>query len=195
MLAALNMKLCALREATDNKRNDDLDRQVDELLAGIMKNCKTLTWEISPTSLYETDIAAGLERMADDIHNLFGLSVDIQPLEKRMELNRNSAALLFRCTKELLVNAAKHSGSRSAHLSISLNRNRVRLEVSDQGKGFDTSEHENGSTSGFGLFSIRERLANIDGSMNIDSQPSQGTNVVVVIPLVPEPGRTVQTEA
>ncbi|WP_372807400.1 PAS domain-containing protein, partial [Pontiella sp.] len=145
MLAALNMKFTVLRETSDAARFADLAKQTEELLLQIMQTTKTLTWEICPTSLYETDIAAGLEHMARDLMNFFGLAVELETAGMRIELDRETAALVFRCVKELLVNIAKHSGVSHAEVGISQYGNKVHLVVSDQGKGFDPAALDNGN--------------------------------------------------
>jgi PAS domain S-box-containing protein len=183
MLAALNMKFSVLRETSDQKRFADLAAQTEELLLQIMQTTKTLTWEICPTSLYETDIAAGLKHMANDLQNFFGLTVELETAGMRIELDRETAALVFRCVKELLVNIAKHSGVSNAEVGISQYGNKVHLVVSDQGKGLDPEALDNGNGNGFGLFSITERLEHIGGSMRIESNPGAGTKIMMIFPL------------
>ena len=183
MLAALNMKFSALSETTNQQRIPELVAQVDELIGQIMESTKTLTWEISPTSLYETDMAAGLEHMADDLKNFFGLDVSIITAGIRVELDRETSAFTFRCTRELLINTAKHSGQDHAEVGISQYGDKVHLVVSDQGKGFNLQDLENSVRPGFGLFSIRERLESIHGAMHIESAPGQGTKIMLIIPL------------
>ena len=181
MLAALNMKLTVLKETSDRRRIDELVMQVDELLHRIMQTCKSLTWEISPTSLYETDIAAGIERMAADLKTYFGLDLNVVTAGERIEVDRELSALIFRCAKELLINSAKHAGTNKAEIGISQYENKVHLVVTDEGEGFDPSENGNGG-SGFGLFSIRERIEHINGSMQIESEPGKGTRIMLIFP-------------
>ncbi|VGO20006.1 PAS domain-containing protein [Pontiella sulfatireligans] len=183
MLAGLNMKFTALKEAVDRDRIDDLFEQVDTLLQHIMGKCKSLTWTMCPPSLYETDIAAGLERMAEDLKDLFGIDVSIQTAGLRIELDREASAFIFRWAKELLVNVAKHAETTAADIAVSQYTDKIYMVVTDQGKGMDTSELENGSGTGFGLFSIRENLAQMGGLMNIQSEPGKGTKVLIICPL------------
>lgn len=185
MLAALNMKFSVLKESENRSEIDNLVVQVEDLMHTVMKTCKTLTWEISPTSLYETDIAAGLERMVGDLNCYFDLDVHIGTAGSRIEVDKNSAALIFRTAKELLVNIAKHSGTKVADLGISQYENKVHMVISDQGKGFDTASLSQNAKGGFGLFSIRERLEHICGSMHIESDLNKGTKIMMIIPFNP----------
>ncbi|VGO12734.1 Oxygen sensor histidine kinase NreB [Pontiella desulfatans] len=183
MLAALNMKLTALKETSERTRIDDLAQQVDVLLLRIMKTCKSLTWEISPTSLYETNIDAGIERLAADLKTFFGLEVECHTAGMRIEADRATSALIFRCAKELLVNIAKHAGTNKAQIGVSQYGNKFHMVVSDQGSGLCPEDLEHGSGKGFGLFSIRERLEHINGSMHVESDPGKGTKIMMVIPV------------
>lgn len=183
MLAALNMKFSVLKETSDRKWIDDLIPQVDELLIRIMSTCKTLTWEISPTSLYETDIAAGLERMADELKNFFGLHIKLETMGARIVLDRDSAAFIFRCAKELMINIAKHAGVKDAEVGISKYGDKVHMVVSDSGVGFNTDLLIEKPSLGFGLFSIREHVEYMNGSLRIESAPGKGTKVMLILPL------------
>jgi PAS domain S-box-containing protein len=182
MLAALSLKISVLHETTDRPLIDNLMIQVDHLLERILHTCKTLTWQLSPPSLYESNFEAGLERMAADLKKLFDLNVEIQPLDTRLELARNASGLLFRCAKELLVNVAKHSGTNKAFIQINRINGAVQLTVTDHGKGFNRTESYENNTTGFGLFNIRERLMSIDGKISISSSDT-GTQVVIEVPM------------
>jgi CheY-like chemotaxis protein len=82
--------------------------------------------------------------------------------------------------RELLLNIVKHAGTDRARLRMTRSRGRVRLEVSDEGSGFDPSELEVSQT--FGLFHLRERLVPIGGRMTIKSAPGAGTRITISAP-------------
>ncbi|WP_372795744.1 PAS domain-containing protein [Pontiella sp.] len=183
MLAALNMKFSVLKETEDPAAAEALVPQVDELISRIMQTTKSLTWEISPTSLYEMDIAAGLERMAEEIHDLFGLETRIDAAGPRIFLDKNTCAIIFRCAKELLVNIAKHAGVKKASVGISHYGDKAHLVVSDTGRGFQVEELEESSKKSYGLFSIKERIEHLGGSMRIETSPQKGTKIMLIIPI------------
>ncbi len=60
----------------------------------------------------------------------------------------------------------------------------MKLEVADDGRGFQPSEHANGGgdSGGFGLRGMRERVAHLGGELRIDSRPGAGTQVTVTVP-------------
>jgi signal transduction histidine kinase len=94
------------------------------------------------------------------------------------------AIVLFQCARELVYNVAKHAAAQSGLLSIDVNEREIVLTVSDDGRGMPepgmaTSPSAQG---GFGLFSIRERLALLGGSLSISSG-GDGTRVSIRVPL------------
>ena len=100
-------------------------------------------------------------------------------------MTEDRAALCFRAVQELLVNAVKHAHARKIEVSIGRNRGRICITVADDGIGFDTSGgiSRKGRKGGFGLFSIRERLQHLGGSLKVDTKPGRGTRVTLSAPL------------
>jgi anti-sigma regulatory factor (Ser/Thr protein kinase) len=98
-------------------------------------------------------------------------------------LDSDLRALCLEASRELRFNAAKHSGAHLVSMEIRASDGRVLLTVKDDGRGFDpeTAAREHGS--GFGLFSIHERLSALGGRMQIHSQPGAGTLVELDLPL------------
>ncbi len=88
---------------------------------------------------------------------------------------------LLRIGQECLVNAVRHARPSHIRLSLSLEVRRVRLQVADDGVGFDpASPNDNGH---FGLRGIRERAAQIGAEVELSSQPGRGTTVTITVPV------------
>jgi signal transduction histidine kinase len=85
--------------------------------------------------------------------------------------------------RELLNNVAKHSQAQNADILIEMENGHFRLKVTDDGVGFDPQTLGAPTVEGgFGLYSIRERLIAIDGSIMIESSPGTGTVVTAILP-------------
>jgi signal transduction histidine kinase len=87
--------------------------------------------------------------------------------------------------RELLFNAVKHAQARHVKVTIRRDNHHIRINVEDDGVGFDTAKlgYYASGTSGFGLFSIRERLDYLGGRLELESEPGHGTQVSLVAPL------------
>ena len=117
-----------------------------------------------------------------------GIKVGFQDDKSTKPLDSGVRILLYQSVRELLVKVAKHAGANGAHVSIFSVGNEIRIEVSDDGIGFDISIIGSNvdKGKGFGLFSIRERLETISGLLNIQSEPGNGTRVTLTAPLKKE---------
>jgi signal transduction histidine kinase len=94
---------------------------------------------------------------------------------------------LFRIGQEALTNALRHARSQRLWLEIEYQPQRVRLQVRDDGQGFDPNHGI--YADGFGLIGMRQRAERIGGQLTIASHPGQGTAVVVEVPLRPQDPR------
>jgi signal transduction histidine kinase len=95
------------------------------------------------------------------------------------------AAVLYRVAQEAVRNAILHASPRRIRIALHRDAEMVTLQVYDDGIGFDVDAFERkASASRRGLSSLRERLALIDGALEIKSAPQGGTTIVATIPLV-----------
>jgi signal transduction histidine kinase len=86
---------------------------------------------------------------------------------------------LFRALRELLVNVAKHAGASEAYVGIWRDRDVARISVEDSGVGFaPEARHQ-----GFGLLALRDRVAQMGGSVEIESAVGHGTRTMVSVPI------------
>jgi signal transduction histidine kinase len=93
------------------------------------------------------------------------------------------AVQLLRIIQEALTNARKHAGGQHVHINLSQMENTLTASVQDDGTGFDPVSLEAHSGQKFGLSVMRERAAEIGGSVQIVSAPGAGTQVVICVPL------------
>jgi signal transduction histidine kinase len=99
-----------------------------------------------------------------------GLELD---LVSGIRLSAARAEALVRIACEAVTNAARHSGASRVILNLERDGSRVRLRVSDGGRGFDTTVPR----AGFGLISMRERARSVGGELRISSAPGRGSEV------------------
>jgi signal transduction histidine kinase len=116
-------------------------------------------------------LAEAAAATAERLH--LALELDLVP---GIRISAAREAALVRIACEAVANAARHSGAGQARLELERDGPRLRLRVSDQGRGFDTA-----SASGFGLVSMRERARSVGGELRISSAPSGGSVVEAVL--------------
>jgi PAS domain S-box-containing protein len=90
---------------------------------------------------------------------------------------------LLRIVQEALINVRKHACATSVRVSLAVDGDQARVAVEDNGRGFDPAGVPAGDAQTFGLHIIRERVEEIEGTLQVLSAPGQGTQVVVRVPL------------
>ncbi|OBI78738.1 GAF domain-containing sensor histidine kinase [Mycobacterium sp. E740] len=171
-------------------RSDDPDAVAEqlgkarELVDLTLQEARAAISGLRPPVLDDLGLAGGLASLARSIPQV-GIEVDLA--ERRLPDHIELA--LYRIAQECLQNVVKHAKATSAHLLFTVdagdNGDVARLEIIDDGIGFDTFEHPLGGDEmgGYGLLSMAERAEIVGGRLNIRSRPGAGTAVTATIPL------------
>ena len=89
----------------------------------------------------------------------------------------------YRVIQEAVTNVARHAGASSCRVAIRGSADAIRILVEDDGRGFDPRVKPGAAGRGLGLVSVRERVATLGGTLQVDSRPGQGTRLTVELPL------------
>lgn len=160
-----------------------------EVLDTVIGQVRTMTFELYPALLDDLGLMPALYWLAERHGADTRLRIEITETGLRTDLPADQRRFLFRAARELLTNVAKHAGARVALLSVQWGHERVRLQVADDGLGFDRTERGGAADSlpGLGLVALRERVRAMGGTLAVDSRPGWGSQVELVLP-VPAPG-------
>jgi signal transduction histidine kinase len=134
-----------------------------------LAEARALVTGLAPAQLDGGTLPDALRRLSDasGVQTSFDLSGTVRPLPMATEV------MLLRVCQEALSNVRKHARARSAAVRLRYDQDAVRLEVSDDGAGFDPAD----VSGGFGLRGMRSRVAELGGTLTLDSTPGQGTQV------------------
>jgi len=166
----------------------NLIQQAEEALTRSLNYTRTLITDLSPPVLCEYGLAVALQWLAGQMQQ-YDLVVRVDAPElPAASLAEDRAVLLFQSVRELLINTAKHAQTDQASVCLQCQHGILRLEVKDEGCGFDmlyaaTSSHAVTASSKFGLFSIRERMKALGGSVEMVSVKGKGTTATLILPL------------
>lgn len=181
-LAVVKLRLGLLSTTVPAEQRPSVD-DLRGVLAHVIAQTRTLTFELSPTVLYELGLGPAIEWLLEQRSGC-GIELKLHDQIDGTPLRREVSITLFRAIRELLANLIKHSGARVAHVDLDADQRSVRAEVRDDGAGFDVKQalSRKPQEQGLGLANIRERLEHLGGSMQIDSAPGQGTRIQLMIP-------------
>lgn len=155
------------------------------LLNEAIEASRSLAVEISPPVLERGGLAAALIWLREAKKKKYGLTIDVEVVAE-VEPDPPIRDLLFQAVRELLFNVVKHAGTERAWVVIAPEgSDAVRIEVRDDGIGCDPEsilKKQPGQT-GFGLFSIAQRLEALGGTMTVSCPAEGGTAVLLIAPL------------
>ena len=179
--ARIKLGMLTAEAATSDLAADlnELRNQIDHTI----QFTRSLTFELSPPTLYELGFGDAVQWLASQFQENCGTEIEVQQEPHPTPLTDDARILLFLAVRELLINVAKHAQARHAKVVIAKAEDWLRIQVEDDGVGFDVAKSR---AAGFGLFSIRERLEHIGGHLRVKSKPGHGTMVALAIPLIPE---------
>lgn len=185
-LVISKIKLDQLRKSsTSDEFNRPLEG-VSNCLGQIIDDTRTLTFDLSYPILYELGFEAAVaEWLTDQIQEKHGIRTEFLDDGHQKPLDDDIRVLLFRNVRELLINVVKHAQANKVRVSIRKVKDNIRVSVEDDGVGFDPVEVTSmaAKRAEFGLFSIRERLEQLGGLIEIDSKRRRGSKITMIAPL------------
>jgi signal transduction histidine kinase len=144
-----------------------------------------LIFDLSPPVLYEFGLTAAFAWLVEETRKRYELAVELKERGQDRPINVETRMMVFRATRELLTNAAKHANASKVQLTAEWLPGELCVCVEDDGVGFDAPRaRRQGVWEGaFGLFSIQERIEQFGGRFEIDSRSGRGTRTTLTIPL------------
>jgi PAS domain S-box-containing protein len=187
-LAFSKIKLGTLLATLPSEAEKKDVRLVVKLVDEAIQDTRSLVSELGSPILYELGFVPAVEWLTQKMRREHGIEVDFEDDGKPKPLGDDVRVLLFQAVRELLANVIRHADARNAKVSITTCGDQIRVDVKDDGIGFDPTDISPGldQDGRFGLFSIRERLEPLGGRLEMVSQPGQGAEVVLTGPLHPD---------
>ena len=151
------------------------------LLDDTMDVVHRISTELRPGVLDELGLEEAVEWQLEEFRKRTGIACRFETGLVGASINRAISTAVFRVLQELLTNVVRHARASAVHVRLSAGKDRLALEVKDDGCGIP-SGHVFAPRS-FGLLGIRERVTNVGGSIAIQGEPGRGTVVSISIPL------------
>jgi signal transduction histidine kinase/chemotaxis methyl-accepting protein methylase len=180
-LALAQIRLGALRDTLPAEARPallDCLHLIEESIA----DTRTLTFDLSPPILYDLGLSAALSWLGEQLAERHGVEIVVEG-DDDAGLDPELASILFRVVRELLANVVKHARSPRARVSLDRDEGHLAVDVEDEGVGFDDGPLAREGRGGFGLFSVREQIERIGGTMAIASEPGAGARIRLRVPL------------
>jgi PAS domain S-box-containing protein len=167
-------------EAGAAKKLDDVSQILRESLGQI----REVLLDLSSPSMNEIGLGVAIsEWLEQQIGRRHGLKTSFADQCGKVPLDDDVRAVLFRNTRELLTNVVKHAQAHTVVVRMESTGEALRITIEDDGVGLDPDNAAGTSGGGFGIFSIRERMFDLGGSLEIVSARGKGCEATLVMPL------------
>jgi len=143
-----------------------------------LAEARTLVAALSPASLESASLAEAVRRVAESTGAEAGIQANSEVTGTARRLPMGTEVVLLRVCQEALANVRKHAAAHEVAVRLCYADGVVRLTVADDGAGFDPEL----ITSGYGLRGMRDRVAQIGGTIQVTSAPGTGTQVSAEVP-------------
>jgi len=181
---ALTSILLGLKAIGGAKNKEDAERaeaDVRALVVQALQDVRALAVELRPSALDDFGLAAALERLAHTFAERSGIETTVEThLEARLPPEIETT--LYRVVQEALSNIVKHAAAEHVSIVVTQHGGAVAATVDDDGQGFAEGTVR---ADALGLTGMRERLALVGGTLELESAPGSGTTVAAQVPLAP----------
>ena len=185
VLTALKMEL-ALAERGVDAGSVPFERigSARQIADGALTTVRDLSRLLHPSVLDDLGLPVALEALVRDVSARHDLNGEV--LQDRLDRRLTPAleAAIYRVAQEAITNIIRHSQARRFHIALRRAVDTITLVVDDDGRGFLPITAGGGATEGLGLLSIRERVAQLSGTLLVESTPTSGTRLSITLPLL-----------
>ncbi len=153
---------------------------LQQQLIQIGTDIRHISHELHPALLQEAGLPEALCAYCEEFGKVRDISVSCETDKSVQELSPGAALCIYRIAQEALGNASKYSEAKKVDVRLTRSNGRVWLSVSDDGVG--CTPNQIAKSGGLGLINMRERVLQLNGTFEFDSEPGRGTTVRVTIP-------------
>jgi signal transduction histidine kinase len=182
VLAGQSMTLAAMRAHAHHPKLASLIEEAVEASHEAQEGLRLMIQDLSPPELEHATLEEILRWLGELFRTRFGFSIEYR-IAGGGSFGRNSLQLVYRCTREMLMNACKHSGRKNAWVEVKVADRRMTVTVRDDGVGFDPLTAPSASTGRFGLAQLRERVRAAGGTFHLATAVGAGCRAMVQLPI------------
>jgi signal transduction histidine kinase len=180
-LTAVLLGLTSIDEATTLPEARQASTALRKTARSTLENVGRMAFELRPSALDEFGLYPALKDLGGGLEEQGGPQVTLKadlPTGERLPAKVETA--LFRITQEALTNVVKHAEAKTVQITLARRERSVVLTFEDDGRGFSRAQVPSGR---LGLVGMRERIASVNGALEIESKRGAGTRLTVEIPL------------
>jgi signal transduction histidine kinase len=179
---SLSALLVDVENLTEISSGESVFRQGLQKIKTLAENCvnevRNMALLLRPSMLDDLGLLAALDWQGREVSKRTGILVDTVEENVSDNLPEEHKICVYRIVQEALNNCSKHAYAKNVRVVVRQETNYLRVSIEDDGKGFDATR-----VRGLGLVGMNERVSQLDGVLNVDSDPTRGTRLRIDLPL------------
>ncbi|KAA3623131.1 MAG: sensor histidine kinase [Flavobacterium sp.] len=180
LLSTVKAHFTTIQKQIHQLANFNLTEKTNTLIDEACIEVRRISHNMMPHALSISGLKGALEDITQNLkEDGYDITLEVNNLPSEMESTKE--VMIYRLVQEIVSNIRKHAGADTILLQLIGYKNEVNLIIEDNGKGFDYSEAV--SKNGLGIKSINSRVDFLDGTIEWDSKPGNGTSISINIPL------------
>ena len=187
-LTALSLGLRGIETVLERKGDPAAHqvRAMSALSAQALGELRQIIADLRPSHLDDLGLIPAIRWYLNEYQERYGVYVSLQTRGEEIRLPSRYEVVLFRIVQEALTNIAKHADATEARIDLTIEPTQVRLEIADNGRGFDVRSvlRKDRELTGWGLLGMQERVSLLGGTVTFDSAPGRGARVIAAIPII-----------
>ncbi len=182
------LKLKAQQISSEEASNNGKEQaDILEIVDNITNEVRSILYQLKPKILDELGLGAAITSLIDRVRDETGINGSVDLIGNAVRFYPEYELNIFRVIQESVNNIIKHSKADEFSVQLIYIKEKLRIIVTDNGIGFNyTSESNSKIKRGYGLINMYERIESLGGQLKIDSNPDQGTIVLLEIPKLKE---------
>ena len=178
---SLGGKLSALKLFVEEIKKVDkkLYHKIQSVLDDSYQDVRSISHQNNATAIIDKGLIPAVNIIANRLKSSNKINVEVTNIDLKQKIQNFIEIQLFRIIQELLANTIKHAKANIVTIQFSEEENTLNVVYEDDGIGFDTAK----PSDGIGLSNIKNRIEKIKGSLTIDSNPGDGTTVIINVPI------------
>ena len=184
-LSALHLNLMVIGQELSNETNAKVKARLEDsvvMTRQVSEQIRNVMGQLRPPMLDDYGLFATLRWLAHQTSQRSGITCVLDWEEPAERLPGEIESALLRISQEALTNAVKYSKASWISLTLTTTPGRIRLEISDDGRGFDVAAFAAGPQLSWGIRTMRERAQSLGGRLEIESAPGKGTRIMAEVP-------------
>jgi two-component system sensor histidine kinase DegS len=179
----LEVAVHTLPDSADNTKT--VLKNAQTISISILDDIYKLIYELRPTLLDDLGLVVAIRWLVANNLSAAGIKVVFKTTGQVRRLNSTVETTLFRVIQEAVNNMSRYAHAKNADIIVNFRKHMIRVRIKDDGAGFNVDEaiSSKDRPRGLGLLGMKERVELMNGTLSIQSYPSNGTEIDFKIPL------------